>query len=1143
METLRTQNHSSGNYSRLLGNGGFEAFLWTQFLGAFNDNVYKMIVSMLAVEIAANRQLGALYLSISLAVFNLPYLLFAGYAGQLADRFSKTRVLQVTKALEIATMLLGLSALLMNRIELLLGVLFLLATQANFFSPAKYGILPEMMSEAEITAGNGLVEFSTLAAIVLGTSFGGFLISIWKHSPWNLGGTLLGIAVVGSLCSLGITRVPASGSSAAFHWNPFHEVWIGFGRLRESRALALTVTGLSYFWFLGALFTSAILLLGNEILHAPELQVSMLAAALALGIGLGSIAAGWISRTHIELGLVPLGSLLLGVFSVFLGFRHSYAWTASGLVAMGFAGGLFFVPLNAFLQERAGNQEKGRLLATTNFFNTAAMLFASAVLWILHDKLHWPATTIIGALGVLTLLATVYVVSVVPADVLRLILFGLSRSYFRIRVVGADRIPANGAAILISNHVSYGDSLLIGGCTHRFVRFLMWKPIFDLKFAKPFFQILQAIPIDPHSPKETVRALRQACNELKSGELVCIFPEGGLTRTGHVQTFQRGVERLMECSPETPVIPIYLDGLWGHPLAPNGKRSVRDWLRSWRREVTVMIGEPLHGKMAAWDLRQRVLELGSEAVEFRKKADCTLSHGLVRAARQNWFRPAIADSTNKRLKFGETLTAAVLVKDWLNKEHAGERNIGLLLPTSVGGALANFGVTLAGRAAVNLNFTAGEQNCRAAIELCGIRTVLTSRKFLEKANLPVWSEMVYLEDLLTRFTPGAKLRAMLAARFAPIDKIVGSVGPDDVATIPFSSGSTGVPKGVELTHWNIVSNMEAAASVFPIDSSHCMLGVLPLFHAFGYTFALWFPIVHQFRAAYHPNPTDAKSIGELAEEHRPTFFLATPTFCLNYIRKCTPEQFSSLKYILVGAEALKASVAEAFRKKFGVGLLAGYGCTELGPSVAANAPDFANGSVTQEATREGSVGRPAPGMSVRIVDPESFEPVPQGQQGMVLVKSPSRMKGYYRAPEKTRQVLREGYYITGDLGHLDQDGFLYITDRLARFSKIAGEMVPHLKIEDAASGLLETSPSFVTGVADERRGERLVMLYTSPEITPAQIVEHLNGAGLPALWIPKRENIYLVDEIPTLGTGKVDLAKARAMVLEKAAPVGAGVES
>src|SRR5690242_14649509 len=406
---------SSGRYSRLLGDGGFQSFLWTQFLGAFNDNVYKMMVSILAVEVAANRQLGARYLAISLAVFVVPFLLFAGPAGQIADRFSKTRVLQVTKALEIVTMGLGLTALLLNRIELLLAVLFLLAMQANFFSPAKYGILPEMMGEAELTSANGLVEFSTLAAIILGTSFGVFLITLWKNDPWKMGGTLLAIAVIGTLISLRIPWVPASGSSEPFHWNPFHEVWVGARRLKENRALCLTVFGISYFWFIGALFQMAILLMGKEALHANENSIGYLSMALAAGIGIGSIAAGWISREHIELGLVPFGSLFLGLFSAVLSITHSYSWAMCWLVAVGFFGGMYFVPLNAFLQERAGNQEKGLVLATNNFVNTSGMLLASGVLWLLHDRLHWRASYILGTLGIATLLATLYVVHILRA--------------------------------------------------------------------------------------------------------------------------------------------------------------------------------------------------------------------------------------------------------------------------------------------------------------------------------------------------------------------------------------------------------------------------------------------------------------------------------------------------------------------------------------------------------------------------------------------------------------------------------------------------------------------------------------------------------------------------------------------------------
>ena len=411
---MEVQAESSG-YAALLADAGFQAFLWTQFLAAFNDNVYKMIVSVGAVELAANQLLGSRYLAIAGAVFVLPFLLFAGYAGQLADRFSKTRVLQITKAFEIAIMGVGMIALYLRSIEMLLAVLFLLAMQANFFSPAKYGILPEMLSEAQLTRANGLLELSTFAAIVLGTSVGSFLFARWKGEPLILGSMLLAIAIVGSLTSLFIRKVPASGSRRRMQWNPFGEVWTGVQRIYRDRPLWLTVAGISYFWFLGALFQMAVILIGTESLRLSDLRTGLLVTALAVGIGLGSVAAGWLSGDTVEIGLVPYGAAALGVCSIALGFAHSFASSAIWLAGAGFAGGLFIVPLNAFLQEHAGREEKGRLLATNNFLNMIGVVLASGALYLFHDLLHWTPSHILAGLGVLTLVATTYIAWLVPA--------------------------------------------------------------------------------------------------------------------------------------------------------------------------------------------------------------------------------------------------------------------------------------------------------------------------------------------------------------------------------------------------------------------------------------------------------------------------------------------------------------------------------------------------------------------------------------------------------------------------------------------------------------------------------------------------------------------------------------------------------
>ena len=1133
METTKEFRANSTGYSALLLDGGFQSFLWTQFLGAFNDNVYKMIVSVGAVELAANQLLGSRYLALAGAVFVLPFLLFAGYAGQIADRLSKTRVLKITKAFEIGIMAVGMAALYMRSIEMLLAVLFLLAMQANFFSPAKYGILPEMLSEAQLTRANGLLELSTFAAIVLGTSVGSFLFARWKDEPLVMGGMLLAIAGVGSLTSLFIGKVPASGSQRPMLWNPFAEVWTGTKRIGRDRPLWLTVAGISYFWFVGALFQMAVILVGHESLRLSDTHAGLLVTALAVGIGAGSVAAGWLSGDSIEIGLVPFGAALLGICSILLGFAHAFSTTLLWLGAAGFAGGLFIVPLNAFLQEHAAPEEKGRLLATNNFFNMIGVVLASGALYLFHDILRWTPSHILAALGAVTLLATIYIAYLVPAPLVRLVLWILAHTFFRIRIVGASNIPKTGGALIVSNHVSFADAILVGCATPRFIRFLMWQPLYDNKWLNPFCRILHAIPIATRSPKESLRALRNARTEIEKGMLVGIFPEGEITRTSHVKPFERGVDVITHGLDSTPIIPVYLDGLWGHALSLKGGRPFSSRLKL-RHQVTVYIGEPVTGDCSSESLHQRVLDLGTLAAECSKSPASTLSRRFVAIAKRRWSSIAIADSSGKQLSFGQTLTAALLLKKWIQAKCPESRSIGILLPSSAGGALANLGVTLAGKIAVNLNFTAGEAAMVHAVAKCEITTILTSRAFLEKAKLAEMPGMVFLEDLLAGFSTPSKAVATLAARLLPGRCLVARSRPDDVAAVIFSSGSTGTPKGVMLSHWNLIANVDATAQVYSVDHTDCMLGVLPLFHSFGYSYTLWFPLLHGFKAVYHANPTEAKAIGELVAQHRATLLLSTPTFCLGYLRKCTREQFASIRYLLVGAEKLRPALAASFEEKFGITPLEGYGCTEMGPVVSVNVVNR-----ERSAYKAGTTGRPLPHVSLRIVDPDSLAPLPGGKTGLLLVNGPSRMLGYLGDPERTAQSLVDNYYSTGDLACVDDDGFLHIVDRLARFSKIAGEMVPHLKIEEAVHGILGDSPCVVIGIPDDQRGERLALLYTQPETTPSQLWQRLSETDLPRLWLPKRDNMYLVDAIPTLGTGKLDLCgvKAKALALAGAARV------
>jgi len=702
--------------------------------------------------------------------------------------------------------------------------------------------------------------------------------------------------------------VPAAGPDQPFRWNPFAEVAAGTRHLRRDRALWLSVLGISYFWFLGFLLQMDLLLFGSETLHADDLHIGLLATCLAVGIGAGSMLAGRLSGDKVELGLVPLGSALMGVFSIglFLA-RGSYAGSMLLLSLLGLAAGLFIVPLNAFLQQRAGDREKGRLIATNNFYNTIGLLLASALLWVMHDRLHIGPDRIILIFGFVTLAVTVYIATAVDDFLVRFVLWALTHTFFRIRIVGAENVPARGAALLVSNHVSYVDGFLIGACVQRFIRFMVLKRYYEMPALRPFLRRMNAIPVDPSNRRGIVESIRAARTQLAAGHAVCIFAEGALTLTGNMGPFKRGLEKIAQIGEgnamEVPIIPVHLDRVWGSIFS--FERGKYFWKLPKRipYPVTVSFGAPMPANTPAHEVRQAIQELSSQAVELRKTSNDRLDRRAIRNARRHWNRFAMADSIGRELTRGSALTGATLISHWLRRECGTEEMIGVLLPPSVAGALVNFGITLAGHVPVNLNYTAGREAMESAIAQCGIRTIVTSRAFLAKWRGPMACAekmdacpSVFVEDIFTGAGAIAKARALLTARFAPVALLsraapIGAAtvrersssatalnGPDPLATVIFSSGSTGEPKGVMVSHYNAIANIEAIAQIFRISSHDRVVGALPFFHSFGYTITVWFPLVAGCGAVYHANPTDAKGLGEMVEKYRGTLLLSTPTF-------------------------------------------------------------------------------------------------------------------------------------------------------------------------------------------------------------------------------------------------------------------------
>jgi acyl-[acyl-carrier-protein]-phospholipid O-acyltransferase/long-chain-fatty-acid--[acyl-carrier-protein] ligase len=1137
----------AGGYGQTLRRPGLQAFLWTQFLGAFNDNVCRIVVTFLTIEYFARtagaslsvtdpRKTGAALVG---AVFILPFLLFSGYAGHLADVVSKHRVLIGAKWLEVVAMAAMIPALALAARGVIwpsLAILFLMAVQATVFSPAKYGLVPEALPAEDLSRANGLLEMSTFVAIVLGTAIGGELFQTWRGEPWLTGGLLTAIALVGTATSYRIPSTPPAKRDAPFSINPLGEVVTGVRRLATNRNLFMTVVGLSFFWFLGALIQLAVLPLGLDELRVGEAASTRLFTALAIGIGVGSLVAGRLSGDKIELGLVPVGGFGMGMFSlVLVAVVPSYWLVAAALVLLGFAGGWFAVPLNALLQQKPDADEKGRMLATNNVANTVGILLASAVLYVLGDRLRWSASQIIAITGVFTLVATVYVLRILPDFFVRFVLWMLTHTIYRITILGRPNIPLRGPALIIANHVSMIDGALVGACIQRFVRFMVFGPYYRKPGLHWLLSRLHAIPVTAGNKQEVVEALDRARAELINGHVVCIFIEGAVSRTGNLLPVKRGFEKVVR-GLDVPVIPVYLDRVWGSVFS--FKRGRFFWKLPERLPypVTVAFGSPLPSSITGPEAHLALMELGAGAVARRRKPTDLLHTEFMRVARRRWRRLAMADSTGQRLSYGRTLVGAMLLADLIRQRTPDEPRVGLLLPASVGGALANLAVLMAGRVPVNLNFTIGAEAMAAAVAQAGIRTILTSRKFLAKVGIDAAPGMVFLEELRDEIGGARKIAAFVAARCLPLfllRRFYGGRAPSaSIATIIFSSGSTGVPKGVVISHGNVLANVTGLEQIFPLERSDCFIGVLPLFHSFGFTGTLWFPLLQGCRVVFHSNPMDAKTVGELAGTFKGSVLISTPTFCHAYLRRCTPDEFAHLKYVIVGAEKLHASLATAFKEQFGAALLEGYGCTEMAPVVAVNRPDVQAGRIVQTGSKAGSVGHPIPGVAAKIVDQETGDGPMFGRPGLLLVKGPNLMQGYLDQPARTAEAMREGWYVTGDIAMIDDDGFVFITDRLSRFSKIGGEMVPHLKIEETINAVLGDLVAAVTAIPDPARGERLVAFYARNDVSPDALWEQLSQTELPRLWLPKREHLIPIAEIPTLGTGKTDLRRLRELALE-----------
>lgn len=1139
---------SAGGYSGVLKNRGFVYLLAAQALAVFDDNTFKQILALFIIAHVASLANRNLFISLATALFVLPYILFSSYAGQVADRFSKRQVIIAMKIVEASLLALATLAMLAGHITGMLVVLFLLGIHSAFLDPAKEGILPQLFPEEDLSRANGLMQLTIYSMIVLGPVAAGFLLDAFPSRPYIPVAMLVGMALTGLLLAQRITRVPPIGGNERFRLNAGSEFWRDFGEIRASRPLFLTVLAIAYFWLLGAVYLQNVLGYGRDLLHLGNTGISLLTAAVSIGIGFGAFLAGKLSGDQVELGLVPIGSVGLGVFGVYLYFAHnSFPQALAGHFLLGISGGIFIVPLQAFLQARAGERSKGRVIAASNVLTFTGVFLGAGIFEGLSGPLRLPAHQVLLVMSALSFAVTAYILTVLPDFMVRLCLWLLTHTFYRIQARGLENLPARGAALLVCNHTSFVDPFLIGACTQRFIRFLMHRRFYETPGIHGLGRLMGAIPIsETDKPRQMVESLREAQRRLLDGDLVCIFAEGSITRTGNLLEFRRGFERITR-GISAPIIPVHLDRVWGSIFSFERGRFFFKWPQRIPYPVTVSFGTPLPSGSTAFEVRQAVMKLSAEAFFRREAVQRPLPALFLDAARRNWRRLAMADSSGRKASFGRALVGALLFRRLILRQCRGEKMVGILLPPSVPTALLNIGISLAGGIPVNLNYTASAKDLDLAIRRCGIKTIFTSAKLLEKLSLARRPEMLMIEETSKSFSTADKAFFLVAAHLLPAFLLRRWLLPrevklDSLATVIFSSGSTGTPKGVMLSHRNIVSNIESIQQAINVDRNDCLLGVLPFFHSFGFTVGLWLPAVSGFAAAFHANPLEARKVAELCRKYRVTMIISTPTFVWEYVCRCAPEDFASLRLAIVGAERMKPELALAFKSKFALDLFQGYGCTELSPVVSVETSGYSGRGQKQQGAKRGTVGRPIPGVAVRVVHPDTFEPLPPGQDGMLLVKGPSVMMGYLGEPEKTRQaVWQDGWYITGDIARLDEEGFISVTGRQSRFSKIAGEMVSHVQVEEALHKALGSEePAFVvTSVPDEKKGEKLVVLHVPVTLSVDELLSRIRQSGLPSLWVPRQENFFQVETLPILGTGKLDLKQMKETANRLAASVPA----
>ena len=1141
------------------------AFLFVVFCNAFVDVTHKVLLQNIAFKVF-DGSTQVVWISIINSLIIIPFILLFTLSGFLSDKYDKKNILVYGAVSSFLLSILMIIAYLSGNFYFAMGSLVLLAIQSAVYSPAKFGIIIDIYGRKNLASGNAFLQAISMMAILFSIASASIVFEFFYNNN-NLQTLTTKEELLSAILPLTYYIVPFAFLEMLVSFLFLKNINTSYNKnkdltlnkkelfqgkllqnnmkiLTSNNAIFLSVIGLSVFWGISQSTMAVFPSFAKMYLGISDVSIiNGVIGASGIGIAIGSIMYSKISKYYIEVGTIPLAAFGMALTLYISTLVASPILLAIIFLFFGFFGGMFIVPLNALIQFNAKKKVLGTILAGNNWFHSVSMFLMLGMTTIVSYYGFDPLKTIYLIL-LITLAGTMYTIYQLPQSLILLFLKTIVGMKYKLEVNGITNIPQTGGVLLLGNHISWIDWAVVLMAVPKEVRFVMDKTIYSKWYIKWIFRMFNAIPISNASSKTTIKIIAK---QLDEGNIVVIFPEGSITRNGHLGEFKKGFEKILELTnTDVKVVPFYIRGLWESMFS----RANQKFKKSNRtNSVTISFARYMKKENAnIISVKKQIINLSTKSWQEHIKNLKPLNETIFNRLKELKNNMIFTDSTGLELSGHKFLTASIVFKNLLKKQIENQ-NVGILLPSSTAGAFINYSVLLMGKTAVNLNYTSQIETLKYCISKAQIKSIITSRKFIEKLELRGIDlkeafedvELIYLEDLRQNISKAKSLSVFLSVKILPsfLSKFIylTKTKKDDTVLILFSSGSEGTPKGIELSGDNILGNAQQIANIINVNDEDIILGSLPLFHAFGIVVTTYLPLIEGIRCVAHPDPTDGLAIAKLISSYKVTIMCGTSTFFRLYTKnqKIHSLMFESLRLVVSGAEKLREDVRIEFKKRFAKDILEGFGTTETSPVATCNLPDVLSPDFSiQKGQKAGTVGMAIPGTTIKVVDPVTFKELKVNEEGMILISGIQVMKSYLDDEDRTKKALKvinaKTYYITGDKGKLDEDGFLTIVDRYSRFAKIGGEMISLGAIEELISKFIESTDNLidflVTSLEDEKKGEKIILLISNAN---KEFIQELKEKILKnfdnKLMIPSE--IKIVEEIPKLGSGKKDFVKAK----------------